>query len=54
MNPDDIFPGKEKPKVKVHLQFLGTSNDVHQGNTYHYHKHLTTSKRAKHNYTQTF
>lgn len=35
MNPNAIFPGREKPKVKVYLQFFGTSNDVHQENTYH-------------------
>lgn len=40
--------------MKVYLQFLGRSNDVHQGNTYHYHKHLTASKCAEHNYTHTF
>lgn len=32
MNPDDISPDRENPKVKVHSQFLGTSNDVCQGN----------------------
>lgn len=52
MNPDDISPDRENPKAKVHSQFLRASNDVRQGNAYHYHKHLTTC--AKHNYTQTF